>query len=282
VCSRREAERMIADGRVEVDGETIESPALNVGPKNKIKVDGQFIPRQEPSRLWRYHKPRGLVTTNNDPEGRDTIFDKLPKHLPRVITVGRLDINSEGLLLLTNDGELARKLELPANGSLRRYRVRAYGRIDQKRLDKLKDGRVVEGVRYGPVTATLDRVQKDNAWINVDLREGKNREVRVLMESFGLVVNRLIRVSYGPYELGNLADGAVSEVTPGATGDADGPGTSDGVQEKAKLTLSNRGKKKASEKLNKEKGPKRGTKSRRGTAGAKPKGGKVADRRRNP
>jgi 23S rRNA pseudouridine2605 synthase len=277
VCSRREAERMIADGRVSVDGVVIESPALNVTRNHKIKVDGTFIPRTEPTRLWRYHKPRGLVTTNNDPEGRDTVFDKLPKDLPRVITVGRLDVNSEGLLLLTNDGEMARKLELPANGALRRYRVRAYGRIKQEDLDKLRKGRFVDGIKYGPVTATLDRVQKDNAWITVDLREGKNREVRVLMESLGLQVNRLIRISYGPYELATLPEGEVSEIKIFD------------VATKEKLSLSGKNKGKAKEKVDKTKSKRPTTKARRGHAGTKSnarppskptRGAKGADRRR--
>ena len=212
ICSRREAERLIADGRVRVDGTLIDSPALNVTPQSKITVDDKLVPRAEPTRLWRYHKPAGLVTTHKDPEGRDTVFDALPKDLPRVISVGRLDVNSEGLLLLTNDGELARRLELPKTAWTRRYRVRAFGKVTQDSLDRLKDGPTIEGITYGPVDAKLDRVQGGNAWISVAIREGKNREVRRLLEHIGLKVNRLIRLSYGPFQLGNLEKGAVEEV----------------------------------------------------------------------
>lgn len=211
VASRREAERMIEAGRVSVNGTVLTSAALNVSDRDKILIDGKPLPRIEPTRIWRYHKPTGLVTTHNDPEGRDTVFNALPKSLPRVISVGRLDVNSEGLLLLTNDGELARALELPATGWLRRYRVRVFGKVSQDILDKFKKGRTVNGVRYGPVDATLDRVQGGNAWVTVSLREGKNREVRKLMESVGLKVSRLIRVSYGPFELGGLKAGDVDE-----------------------------------------------------------------------
>jgi 23S rRNA pseudouridine2605 synthase len=175
-------------------------------------VDGQPLPRAARTRLFRYHKPRGLVTTHADPEGRPTIFRALPKRLPRVISVGRLDINSEGLLLLTNDGGLARALELPATGWLRSYRVRALGRVTQEALDGLKRGITVAGIHYGPIEATLDREQGANVWLTLGLREGKNREVRKVLEQLGLQVNRLIRVAYGPFELGDLGDGDVQEV----------------------------------------------------------------------
>ncbi len=212
LASRREAEAWIAAGRVSVNGSVISSPALNVSARDRIVVDGQPLPGRARTRLFRYHKPRGLVTTHADPEGRPTIFRALPKRLPRVISIGRLDINSEGLLLLTNDGGLARALELPATGWLRRYRVRALGRVTQEALDRLRDGITVAGIHYGPIEATLDREQGANVWLTVGLREGKNREVRKVLEQLGLTVNRLIRVSYGPFELGELDDGDVEEV----------------------------------------------------------------------
>jgi len=212
LASRREAEAWIAAGRVCVNGKPITSPALNVGPRDRIEVDGAPLPRRARTRLFLHHKPRGLVTTHSDPEGRPTIFGALPKHLPRLISVGRLDMNTEGLLLLTNDGGLARVLELPATGWLRSYRVRALGRVTQEALDKLRKGVTVEGVHYGPIEATLDREQGANVWLTFAIREGKNREVRRVLESLGLKVNRLIRVSYGPFELGTLDDGEVKEV----------------------------------------------------------------------
>ncbi len=214
LCSRREAERWIADGRVAIGGKTIESPAVNVTPSDRITVDGKPLPAAEPTRLWRYHKPSGLVTTARDPEGRETVFAALPPGLPRVVAVGRLDINSEGLLLLTNDGELARRLELPATGWTRRYRARAHGRPDPAALERLAEGVVVDGIRYGPVLARLDRAEGANSWLTLSLREGKNREVRRLLEHLGCRVNRLIRTAYGPFQLGNLAPGAVAEVPP--------------------------------------------------------------------
>ena len=210
--SRREAEAWIAAGRVAVNGAVIASPALNVGPRDRIAVDGAPLPGRTRTRLFLYHKLRGLVTTHADPQGRDTLFRALPKHLPRLISVGRLDINTEGLLLLTNDGGLARVLELPATGWLRRYRVRALGRVTQEALDKLKDGVTIAGVRYGPIQATLDREQGANVWLTFAIKEGKNREVRKVLEHLGLRVNRLIRLSYGPFELGDLKEGAVEEV----------------------------------------------------------------------
>jgi 23S rRNA pseudouridine2605 synthase len=212
LCSRRDAEAWIAAGRVSVNGKLIASPALNVSKRDKIVVDGKPLPVRERTRLFRYYKPRGLMTTNRDPEGRPTLFEKLPKELPRVVTVGRLDFNSEGLLLLTNDGGLARVLELPATGWLRRYRVRAKGRVHPEQLESLRKGVVVEGIAYGPMEAILDREQGSNVWLTVGLREGKNREVRKVLGSIGLEVNRLIRVSYGPFQLGDLKDGAVEEV----------------------------------------------------------------------
>jgi 23S rRNA pseudouridine2605 synthase len=212
LASRRQAEAWIAAGRVAVNGAVIASPALNVTARDKITVDGAALPRRARTRLFRYHKPRGLVTTHADPQGRDTIFRALPKHLPRLISVGRLDINSEGLLLLTNDGGLARALELPSTGWLRRYRARALGRVTQAALDGLKRGVTIAGIHYGPIEASLDREQGANVWLTMGLREGKNREVRKVLEHLGLKVNRLIRVSYGPFELGDLADGAVEEV----------------------------------------------------------------------
>lgn len=212
LCSRREAERWIAEGRVRVNGETIHSPALDVSPKDKISVDGELLPDAEPPRLWRYHKPRGLVTTHKDPEGRPTVFDALPRELGRVISIGRLDYNTEGLLLLTNDGALARHLELPSTGWLRKYRVRAHGVITQARLDALKDGIEIEGVQYGPIEATLDSQQGANSWLTLGLREGKNREVRNILGSLGLAVNRLIRISYGPFQLLDLEEGKVEGV----------------------------------------------------------------------
>ena len=216
LASRREAEAWIAAGRVSVNGAVINSPALNVTAKDRITVDGQPLPVAERTRLFLYNKPRGLVTTHADPQGRPTIFRALPKNLPRLISVGRLDINTEGLLLLTNDGGLARVLELPATAWLRRYRVRANGRVTQEQLDRLRSGITVEGVRYGPVEATLDREQGANVWLTFAIREGKNREVRKVLETLGLRVNRLIRVSYGPFALGELADGAVKEVETAA------------------------------------------------------------------
>src|SRR5690242_3572893 len=224
LASRRQAEAWIAAGRVSVNGAVIASPALNVTRRDRITIDGAALPRRTRTRLFLYHKPRGLMTTHADPQGRDTIFRALPKHLPRLISVGRLDINTEGLLLLTNDGGLARALELPATGWLRRYRVRALGRVTQERLDRLRQGVTIEGMRYGAIEATLDREQGANVWLTFAIREGKNREVRKVLESLGLKVNRLIRVSYGPFELGALEDGAVEEVETAALKKALGPG----------------------------------------------------------
>ncbi|MGV0877808.1 pseudouridine synthase [Martelella sp. FLE1502] len=223
VASRRDAERMILEGRVKVNGKLLETPAHNVTLDDKIEVDGEEIRGIERTRLWIYHKPSGLVTTNSDPEGRPTVFDNLPAELPRVISIGRLDINTEGLLLLTNDGGLARVLELPATGWLRRYRVRAHGKIEQADLDKLKDGIAVDGVLYGAIDATLDRVQGTNVWITMGLREGKNREIKNVLGALGLEVGRLIRISYGPFQLGEIAEGNVMEVRGRTLRDQLGP-----------------------------------------------------------
>lgn len=212
LCSRREAEDWIAAGRVAVDGKVLTTPAVTVGPESRIVVDGQPLPVKERTRLWLFHKPRGLVTTTSDPEGRPTVFSVLPDDMPRVITVGRLDINTEGLLLLTNDGGLARVLELPSTGWLRRYRVRAFGEIDQAALDELKQGVSIDGVDYGPIDAVIDRVQGSNIWLVVGLREGKNREVKRVLGSLGLTVNRLIRISFGPFQLADLEEGEIREI----------------------------------------------------------------------
>ncbi|WP_421853728.1 pseudouridine synthase [Oricola sp.] len=212
VASRRDVERMIEAGRVTVDGKVLDTPAFNVTGAETILIDGEPIPEVERTRLWLYHKPAGLVTTNRDPQGRPTVFERLPGDLPRVLSVGRLDINTEGLLLLTNDGGLARVLELPQTGWLRRYRVRAHGRIEQARLDELKNGIAVDGVFYGAVEAEIERKQGSNVWLNVGLREGKNREVKNILGALDLEVNRLIRVSYGPFQLGELPEGSVLEV----------------------------------------------------------------------
>jgi 23S rRNA pseudouridine2605 synthase len=212
LCSRREAERWIADGRVSVNGKLLKTPAIEVKPGDKVIVDGKPLPSAEPPQLWRYHKPKGIVTTHSDPEGRPTVFDKLPPEMPRVISVGRLDFNTEGLLLLTNDGALARHLELPSNGWVRRYRVRAKGRVTPEDLAKLKDGITIDGVNYGPVEAMVDSVQGANTWLTIAIREGKNREVRNVLAHLGLTVNRLIRVSFGPFQLLDLQPGAVEAV----------------------------------------------------------------------
>ena len=213
LCSRREAERWITDGRVVVNGETLTTPAVTVDARSVILVDGKTLPQSEHTRLFRLHKPSGQVTTSRDPEGRATIYDDMPAELPRLMPIGRLDLTSEGLLLLTNDGELKRRLELPSTGWLRRYRVRVFGHIDDNKLGGLAKGITVEGVVYGPIQAKLDRIQGDNAWLSMGLREGKNREIRKVLEHFGLRVNRLIRTAYGPFQLGNLPRGAIAEIT---------------------------------------------------------------------
>ncbi|HEX3652870.1 MAG TPA: pseudouridine synthase [Rhizomicrobium sp.] len=212
VCSRRDAEKLIADGRVTLDGEPVTQQGTRATDSQTIAVDGRPLKHAEPTRLWRYHKATGLVTTHRDPQGRPTVFEKLPAKLPRVVSVGRLDINSEGLLLLTNDGAFARQLELPAAGWERKYRVRLFGRIDQAALDKLALGTTLDGVRYGPVVADLERARGHYAWVTVSLKEGKNREVKRLMESLGCKVARLIRVQFGPFHLGQLEPGLAEEI----------------------------------------------------------------------
>lgn len=212
IASRRDAERLLADNQVRINGQTVTHPATFVQPGDQVRVRGRLIEPPGRPRLWRYHKPVGLVTTHRDPQGRPTVFEALPPALPRVVSVGRLDLNSEGLLLLTNDGALARRLELPANGWLRRYRARAWGEIDQPALDRLRGGLVIEGVRYGPIEAVLEVRKGENVWIQVALREGRNREVRRVLAHFGLQVSRLIRTAYGPFQLGSLPRGAVEEV----------------------------------------------------------------------
>lgn len=212
VCSRRDAEELIKQKRVTVNGEIIDTPAFKVEGSEKILLDGEKLPEIEQTRLWLYHKPAGLLTTHKDTESRATVFDHLPAGLPRVISVGRLDLNSEGLLLLTNNGELSRKLELPENGWSRRYKVRVHGFINKNKLADLAKGATVDGINYGPVKAELESQNGTNSWLIVTLNEGKNREVRKLMKSIGLEVARLIRLSYGPFQLGNLKKGEVREV----------------------------------------------------------------------
>ncbi len=221
--SRREIEEWILAGRVAVNGEVLESPARTVTAQDNIVVDGKPLPDKERTRLFLYHKPKGVVTTNYDPEGRPTLFEILPPGLPRLISVGRLDLTTEGLILLTNDGGLSRILELPETGWLRRYRVRAKGEITQDKLDALIKGVTVEGVHYGPIEAMLDRVQGANVWVTLALREGKNREVRNVLGSLGLEVNRLIRLSYGPFQLGEIPQGEVEEIRTRILADQLGP-----------------------------------------------------------
>lgn len=213
LCSRRDAERWIAEGRVAVDGEILTSPAVTVTGSSDIRVDGKRLPEPERVRLWRYHKPIGLVTTHRDEKGRPTVFGALPPGLPRLISVGRLDLNSEGLLLLTNDGALARRLELPATGWVRRYRARVHGAVDLARLASLASGLKIDGITYGPIRAALDRTRGSNAWLTLSLQEGRNREVRRALEHLGYPVTRLIRIAYGPFQLGNLERGAIEEVS---------------------------------------------------------------------
>ncbi|TNC13468.1 rRNA pseudouridine synthase [Methylobacterium terricola] len=212
IASRRDAEAMIAEGRVTLNGQRLDSPAVNVTPDDRITIDGEPLPTRERTRLWLFHKPRGVVTTARDPEGRQTVFDVLPEDLPRVVAVGRLDINTEGLLLLTNDGGLAKVIAHPETGWLRRYRVRAFGDVDQAMLDGLRKGVTIDGMEYGPIEATIDRAQGDNVWLTLGLREGKNREVKRILEHLGLSVNRLIRLSFGPFQLGDLEVGLVEEI----------------------------------------------------------------------
>ena len=212
VCSRREAEEFIKQQRVTVDGEVVTTPAFNVEGTEKILFDGEKLPQIDKTRLWLYYKPVGLITSHKDEQNRETVFNNLPPYMPRVVSVGRLDLNSEGLLLLTNNGELSRELELPKNAWSRRYRVRVHGRIDLKKLESLKEGVCIDGIEYGKVNAVVDSQNGTNAWLTVTLNEGKNREVRKLMKYIGLDVARLIRVSYGPFQLGSLKKGEVKEV----------------------------------------------------------------------
>lgn len=212
IASRREVERMIAEGRVALNGTTLETPATILPSLSGVTVDGKPVKAPEPARLFRYHKPTGLLTAERDPKGRPTIYDRLPKGLPRVVPVGRLDLNTEGLLLLTTDGELKRQLELPATGVERSYRARAYGKVSQAQLEDLMLGIEIEGVRYGSINANLERRTGANVWVEMRLKEGKNREVRRVLEHLGLKVSRLIRTSYGPFMLGDLPAGGVDEI----------------------------------------------------------------------
>ncbi len=212
IASRRDAEALIAAGKVRMNNADVTHPAVFVNPGDMVVVNGKPVSEPERTRLWRYHKPDGLVTTHKDPEGRPTVFEKLPPDLPRVISVGRLDLTSEGLLLLTNDGALSRQLELPATGWLRRYRVRVHGGVAPEKLQRLAAGMVVDGEQFGPIEAAVDSVQRANTWLSVSLKEGKNREIRRVMDALLLPVTRLIRVAYGPFQLGLLERGAVEEV----------------------------------------------------------------------
>ena len=212
VCSRRDAERLIAEARVKINGEIVDTPARKVEPADLVEVNGTALPAREASRLWRYHKPAGLIVSHRDPKGRQSVFDVLPKDLPRVVSIGRLDFTTEGLLLLTNDGELERKLELPATGWTRRYRVRVHGTVEQPALDRLKQGITIADIRYGPIEARIERKQGTNSWVSFALTEGKNREIKRVCEHLGLQVSRLIRISFGPFQLGDLAKGEVEEV----------------------------------------------------------------------
>ncbi|MFK7745544.1 MAG: pseudouridine synthase [Roseobacter sp.] len=253
VASRREAERMIEAGRVRVNGAPISSPALNVTETDKITVDGKPVAAPEPPRLWLYHKPTGLVSTDKDEKGRETVFDALPDDMPRVMSVGRLDLNSEGLLLLTNDGAIKRKLELPSTGWLRRYRVRVNGRPTDATLDPLRHGISADGEKFQPMEVTLDRQQGANAWLTVGLREGRNREIRRALAEVDMTVNRLIRISYGPFQLGELKSGAVEEVRRRVVRDQLGlsldetPETNSTPRKPAKVSRSSLAKKRQSE-----------------------------------
>ena len=220
LCSRREAERWIAAGRVAVDGVRVASPATNVDESDRVTVDGRALPAAAPARLWRYHKPRGLITSHRDPKNRATVFDRLPAALPRVVSVGRLDLNAEGLLLLTNDGALARRMTLPANGWRRRYRVRAFGHIGPDALARLGRGITVDGVAYGPIKAEVERHTASHVWLRMTLIEGKNREIRRVLGHLGLEVNRIIRTHFGPFALGRLRPSEVAEVGAAALADA--------------------------------------------------------------
>ncbi|WP_408874665.1 pseudouridine synthase [Granulibacter bethesdensis] len=213
VASRRDAEKLVEDGRVRLNNQVVTHPATFVGSGDLVTVNGALVEAPDRTRLWRYHKTDGVMTTHRDPQGRPTVFEKLPSSMPRVVSVGRLDLNSEGLLLLTNDGMLARRLELPQTGWIRRYRVRVHGDVTQAMLDSLARGVTVEGVRYGSIEAGLDSSKGSNSWLTVSLKEGKNREIRKVMRHIGLHVTRLIRIAYGPFQLGQLGKGEVEEVT---------------------------------------------------------------------
>jgi 23S rRNA pseudouridine2605 synthase len=212
VASRRDVERMLAEGVIKLNGRTVSHPATFVSAGDVVQINGRVVDKPDRTRVWRYHKPEGLVTTHRDPEGRPTVFEKLRHQLPRVVSVGRLDLTSEGLLLLTNDGGLARQLELPSNGWLRRYRVRVFGVPNEGALNSLAHGVTVDGVRYGPIEAGVDARKGDNTWLTISLREGRNREVRRVMAHLGLSVSRLIRVAYGPFQLGTLERGGIEEI----------------------------------------------------------------------
>ncbi|MDH3473292.1 MAG: rRNA pseudouridine synthase [Rhodospirillales bacterium] len=241
LCSRREAERLIAEGRVTLDGRVLDSPAVTVAPGAKIAVDGVALPAAPPTRLWRYHKPAGVLTAARDPRGRPTLYDRLPEGLPRVMPVGRLDLTSEGLLLLTNDGALKRRLELPATGWARRYRVRVYGRVEEKALAALAHGVPVEGLDYGPIAARLDSQSGANAWLTMSLAEGKNREVRRVCEHLGLKVSRLIRLAYGPFQLGRLPPGGLEEVPARVLAEQLGQGAAGAAEREARGRKTGRG-----------------------------------------
>lgn len=234
LCSRREAERWIADGRVRVDGEVLTTAACVVTDASTITVDGRTVAAPAPARLWRYHKPNGVICTSNDPQGRETVFDHLPKSLPRVMLVGRLDLTSEGLLLLTNDGGVARRIELPATGWRRRYRVRVFGTPDPKALAGLERGITIDGIDYGPIEAAVERIQGRNAWLMLTLTEGKYREVRKVLAHLGLTVNRLIRIAFGPFQLGSLPRDAVAEVPAKVLAEQLGPGDGSGKRPRGK------------------------------------------------
>jgi 23S rRNA pseudouridine2605 synthase len=214
VCSRRDAERLIGEGRVAVNGTPVASPAFKVVPTDIVAVDGKALPKGEETRLWRYHKPSGLIVSHRDPKGRPTVFNALPKDMPRVVSVGRLDFNTEGLLLLTNDGAIERQLELPATGWTRRYRVRVHGVVEERMLAALQSGIEIAGVRYGPIEAKVQSRKGRNAWLLLSLKEGKNREIKRVCEHLGLMVSRLIRISYGPFQLGDLPRGEIDEISP--------------------------------------------------------------------